>query len=373
MPKYSGFGGLIGWPMEALSGTYANWSPSIAANWLAQRFIAPESKTLNEVRVYCRTAVGTPDMRLDIYSDNGSSGPNATLANTTTESGYTTGAWTDFTGLSLALTKGTPYWVVIQNVHGTPGSNYMALNYASSGIGPSLPSIATFNNEWGNCFATSTNSGSSWTIRESNGPFTCRLKFSDNSYFGEPIEDNNNETTDSVYSTREFGVIFTSPANAKLNVIGGAFQPEKDGTPTGDLRFRLYNNTTLLGTTQSIPVARVQTADRWVHAYFDSVVTIEANTANQRFVMSETTNSDSSSNRYYAMSQEWDSDSNSQNLKPFNGTLSKTYYNGSSWSNDTGRIIPFYLLLDDSAPFTATGSPSPSPSPAQPYGYFSSF
>jgi hypothetical protein len=45
--------------------------------------------------------------------------------------------------------------------------------------------------------------------------------------------------------------------------------------------------------------------------------------------------------------------------RPGGGTLQKSTYNGTSWTDTNSSIMPFALLLDDGTPFTVAASGGP--------------
>jgi hypothetical protein len=103
--------------------------------------------------------------------------------------------------------------------------------------------------------------------------------------------------TDQVYSTREVGVKFTSPANATLKVAGLAMGIHGAvGTPTGQMRLNLYNGTTLLGRTNPLS-AITQGNDGWVRSYFSSPIQLPPSTV-ARVTLGETANADTSANTW---------------------------------------------------------------------------
>ena len=328
-----------------------------AATWLAFGFIPRISKTINKVRVFVSAVAGTlaaTDLTCDVYSDTPGQ-PNASLGSTSNIGGTApTGAgWIEFQGLSVALTSGTQYWLVFKNVNAVPGTNNATYRYVTSGIDLVFAAKATSLKAAGACVDTTTNSGSAWTAAN-NLVAGFRIGYSDSSYEGLAIS-NVAAGTDNIFGSNEVGVKFTSPANAILNVQGIAFTAESVGTPTGNLRFRLYNNTTLLATTDnlvcSIPTA---TLGDWCASYFSSDQVIQPGTT-LRATMSDSA-ADSSSNCFKSGNEVTvDTDANSLALLPFQGTLQKTTFNGTTWTDTNSSIMPFALILDSAGEFASSG------------------
>lgn len=326
-----------------------------AATYCAFSFVLKSAKTLSTVRLYISEtgALAAGEVQVDIYSDSaGTPGqPGTSLANVTNGGAISTG-WTDFTGFSLALSAHTLYWIVVRNLNGTPASNYPTLRYSANSGGAQHLYAST--STWGSMKKSSTDSGSTWGGIATNIFPGLRLDFNDSTYAGLPIETGGADTTNTIYSTREMGTKFTSPANVRLRVTGVVMMIGKSGAPTGNARFRLYEGTTLVGTTQEIPLGNASSGSAYA-AYFSSPLTLKANTS-YRVVLSETTQSDTSSNRYQGYYITIDSNANSQALKPFGGSCQKTYYDGSSWTDTSGDFCPFGLILDFDGMFSPLGT-----------------
>lgn len=339
-----------------------------AATWLAIGFVALEDKTISKVKLYQSSQNGTnatSDCTCDIYSavTTATGVPNTSVdgpKNAT--STPAAGLWQEWSGFTTSIVRGQMIWFVFKNANGTPATNYPTYRYGLAGSAPGPGQTNTF---YGPAFfkVHTTDSGTAWAtslVRNSIGP---RIEFSDGTFWGWPISAIASVATASgVYNARELGVVFTSPANVRLVVRGIAFGAlHQTGTPTGNVRYRLYNNTTLLGTTEVIANARVHTSatDGYYEAYFSSPITIEPGTT-LRAVISETTQSDGSSKAFRTMAYTVENDANSKALMPF-GSLKSTLTTDSTGSppsfvdTDT-EIYPFYLILDTDGEFAQSAS-----------------
>jgi hypothetical protein len=148
-----------------------------------------------------------------------------------------------------------------------------------------------------------------------------------------------------------------------MNVKGVAFGVSKTGTPTGNLRVRVYTDSggtsTLVATSDvAIAPANVLTGSYWTNFLFSSPVTFVGGTV-YRVVLSESTQSDSSSNFYNYFFITVDSDANSLTLLPFGGTLTAAYClatctTTSNWVT-TYDVPLFALLLDPTGEFSSSG------------------
>ena len=322
---------------------FGRFTVNAAANWLSLGFVSEQSKTLNAVRVYCGTLTGTlasTDLSCSIYTDNGTGQPSSTILSTTsTSSGWATGTWVDFTGLSQALTAGTLYHAVIKNNNATPTSNYCTLGYGYSQVGQ-LSVLC------GSCYGwsatTSTNSGSSWGTSSYNGG-GYRLKYSDGTYDGMPAQTSGYWS--SIYGTFEYGCKFTTP-NVAFNLRGVTCLTMATGAPTGTPYFKVYQGatSTLIATSNSFPPAFVNSLV-WMSTYFSSDVILQPNTTYRITLADSPGNTDTSSNYYRGWYTTWDPDANSLSLVPLWGTMEMTVFNG-SWT-DTANLIPGFGLLFD--------------------------
>lgn len=347
---------------EALIGLFAGFSSTsssttalnAAGTWVAQRFTPSVSKTISKVRVYCTAVGGTldgDDCRLDIFNDHATTFiPDTSQANSVTVTTTPTGAaWIEFTGFSYATTAGTPIWFVSKNAAASPGTNNYTLSYGIN--------TGNYNNAMGQnagrvgpSRATTADSGANWA---SLGPaYTfIRVEYNDGTFEGTPIQTIAADTTNSVYSSREVGVKFTVPSNVLLPIVGAGFLVTKTGTPTGALKYNIRVNKDCTNaadaSTYTVPQAYLDGNCRGYPLNFSSASAILAYPGDiVRITVAETAQADASSNRFQTPKAVWDSDANSQTLKPFNGTLSMIYYNGTVESADANAVIPFSLALD---------------------------
>jgi len=350
-------------PLSGLStGSLENNSnTNNTTNRVAYTFIPTVSKTVSKVIVRVVSVTGTlapGDLRLDIMTSDTTAGkPTSTsLANSSTLTAVPTGAsFIEFTGFNQAVTAHTKYHLVIRNQNASAGTNFATLLVGAADSG--LIENGSTGGTWGWNYNISTNSGTSYSTLD-NSLTSFRVEYTDGTFEGFPYFGAGNDTTNIVYSGREVGFKLTTPSNAKWRIKGLLFPVFKSGTPTGDVRFRLYNDTTLLATSAAtFPIGAVGTSASVVYAYlpFSSIQEIEPGTT-IRGVIGETTQSDASTNYIATRVYNWHNDANSLALKPLGASL--TYYNGTSWT-DTSTILPmFKIVLDEDQPFASTGAGS---------------
>ncbi len=337
-------------------------SGGFSASWLAYSWNPSESKTLNAVKVFCSAVAGTlaaTDLVCDIYSDTAGTGPNASLATSSTVTATpTTAAWVEFTGFSLALTAGTQYWIVLRNANAAPATNAPTYRYGQ--VGAFVAAGAGDSNAGFGCNAvkTSVNSGGAWSSSTSTYSCGWRVQYSDGTYDGLPISNIAAPAAASgAFGKQAVGVQFVTPQNAVLNVRGVQLFFTKSGTP-GNAVYKLYNASTLLGTTTAIPVGNVSTG-RMYAALFSSTLTVNPGTT-LNLVVADLTTADTNSNRYQLLQYAVDNDANSFALMPCSGTLRLTtttdYTAGSpSFSTDQTFVVPFSLILDSTGEFASGG------------------
>lgn len=358
MPTY-----MIGYPAHHNPDTTTESALGInvTAERMAVTFIAPSGGTLSEISIMLDTVTGTlgqGEIQCGLHTVAANGDPveaNPVGTSTTfTPSSATSDTWHRFTFASGTVVKNTKYAINCKNLDASPGSNHFTFNYWPTGsLGPFLSTMGTYPNH----VYFSNDSGGTWSGSAESAIAGWRVKLSNGTAFGVPIEEVFNTTSaGKVHASNESGNVFTSPP-VGIKVRGVAFITQKAGTPTGNLRMRIYKGTKLLGTTStaliqgssSVSVA----AYNWSTHWFDTPITIPASTPNTRVVFAETSQSDDNTNYYYTYVDAWDSDATSQTLLPFSN-MQLTYYNGTSWSNTANRVAPMMLILDNTAPFDAS-------------------
>ncbi len=349
--------------MPSTLGLSSTIALSATATWVAFSFVPDQGSQLSKVKLYCNTKTGTlasTDCTCDLYSD-ASGIPNASIeSRSSITSAVASATWVEWTGFSTTLTAGTRYWLVFKNANGTPASNFPTWFYSASGLGWNASGVATGVLGWGwDCVQTA-NSGSAWATQLKNMAVGPRLEFSDGTFAGMPVSDVNRPSGAAsgfmAFGKQEVGVKITLPTNASLNIAGLAFGLAKTGTP-GAVRFRLYDGTTLLGTTQSIPVANITSNNLFYVAYFSSPIAVTASTV-LRAVVGDATSGDTSSNGYGIGIYTVENDSNSKLLKPFGGSMSFTKCTDNtavSFTETDTAFVPMALLLDTNGEFNSSG------------------
>lgn len=332
-----------------------------AATWLAFSFVPDGARQLSSIRAYVSAVTGTlggSDITCDLYDSGGSNGaPGSAIESGKVPTATINAAgFYDFNGFSAVLLPNQEYWAVFKNVNGDLASNFATFRMNSNGH---PVTFGTNVNRQGWFKATTTNSGVAWST---GGPVAgIRVDYSDGTCDGYALA---NATTagsgDGVYSTREAGVKFTSPAVGLL-VAGIAMQvTSKTGSPTGSPRFGMWvgEAPVNLGYTRNLRTTTI-TATQWATSYFANSILVPASSV-LRVTLGESTQSDAVTDRWNMFEHTWDTDANSLGILPFDGTLQKTYYDGSAWSDTAGRLYGFGLLLDSSSTggtgFVSSGS-----------------
>lgn len=319
-------------------------------------FVPLDALTLNNVRFFVSAvsgSLGASDISVDLVdfpagAITATTAPNAAIETRATVTTTPTGAaWVEVTGFTTALTAGKVYGIVIKNANGTPASNNFTVRWLTD-----ISTRITGTSAIGWRKASSTDSGSTYgsSVTQVGG---VRLEFSDTSVCGIPVSDISNTLAgDGIYSGRELGVKFTTPADAKLRVKAVTARVHITGTPTGLLRFRLYQGTSL--------VASTATFGNWqstqeVIGVFASVQVLEASTLYRVVLAKDAGDANSSSNRVNLYELTVENDAASKALLPFGGWV-KTYWDGASWTDTDTSALMCGLLLDTSDAFDATSS-----------------
>lgn len=334
----------------------------------AYGFRSPVSCTIDEICMYVSSSTSSPSttaLKIAVYSD-ASGGPNTSLSSGTADPS-TTGF--KCSTQSQAVTAGTQYWFVATNEDASPTTKFFSIwqapeNLIQAGAGGRFYSGSN-SPARGAAFRRSTDSGGTWTALERSGSAAYRVHCSSGAYYGFPAigDDTPNNpiaSADRVYSTNEVGNKFTTPSNAKLNLRCVSMRMGiAAGTPTGFPRYRLYNGTTLVATTDSPATVASMTQPGSLTQCFSSAQALTAATT-YRVVMGETTQSDTSSNAYGPHRIDWDSTTASKALKPFNGTLTKTTCasscDGGTWTDTDTSWYQMELILEPGSEFATSGS-----------------
>ena len=351
------------------SGGYTYTALHAAATWMAFGLVVDVSRTINKARFFVDLTgtLASGDVSVSVYSDSAGH-PGSSLGTTSTFTGGTWPAdgWVEFTGLSVALTPGTQYWIVIKNNTSTPATNYVQVRHGGANSGPLAGCLSSFNT-YGWTFQTTTNSGTAWTsVGLAGGCFGIRTGFADGSYMGMPISGTNNGNN-YVYAGVEQGVQFTMPPAGSLVVRGASITiANVAGTPnaTGYV-YKLYSGSTLLATSNTIPMASVKSmggGNGFFAAEFPSPITIAAG-ATVRLTLAAVSSTDGSTTGPNLFYYNCDSDSNSTPLLPMQGTLVAvtTSNGGTSFTPMANTIFSFAILLDTDGESAGSTGTVPSP------------
>ncbi len=353
--------GVLGWPHATVSNiAVTTLTSALIQNAIA--FAPSKSEIVNEVSVYLNALSGTiasNDLSCEIFSSTPESGattnlvPNASLgtASVTLAAPAAGSSVITFTGLSISVTAGVQYFAVFTNLNAVPGVNNVAIaiapNYGVIGQEPGQSGL----------FGTTrftVNGGTSWSNGVNPGAPSALIKYSDASYDGFIIQSGLTEPTDFVYGTREIGVKFTTSANIQFNLDRIVMQVVRLGSPTGNMRYRIYEGTTLMATSQTFPAVNLNTGKASFPLNLATTFKLKPSTV-YRVTMGETTQSDSSGDHITSAFYTIPNDSNIKAKLPFQGTLQKTYFDGSVWVDTDTMFPPFTLISFTDPPFAPIG------------------
>lgn|SRR5574343_357497 len=344
------FPAMLGVMPSAVGYSAGTLALNAANTQIAFSFIAPyaaANKTLSKVKLFTSAIAGTQAniaSTLNLCADASGVPNSGTIVETETVSNVAAGWW-EWTGFSTELTGGVRYWLIVKNTAVDPTTDYPtvqwiaanSVNYQVSGSGST----------WGIAKVSTTDGGSTWATGALNGYAGIRLEFSDGSFMGAPFSAAGSTATGyPVYSTRELGNLITTPANGKLNIRGVCMPLRKNGTPAADVVYKLYNGTTLIGTTHEVPRANFGTY-LFMPATFQAAVEVAPSTS-LRVVFAMDADAGDSSNYYYIPGYTIEDNADSKALVPYGAQA--TYYTG-SWAQTSTLVLPFALLLDTDSEF----------------------
>lgn len=133
------------------------------------QFVAPVSQTSATLAfyIYCTATTGSPTFKMEVRTQSGSNAnqPNTSpggLLATSDDVTPVAGRWVKFT-VTVSLTRGETYWVIIYNSHATPASNHAtlthrgSLDYVGQNAGSGTGSASTFCRSYSTTNGFSTN------------------------------------------------------------------------------------------------------------------------------------------------------------------------------------------------------------------------
>lgn len=327
--------------------------------------LADQDETINSVRFHVAAVTGTPgaNCQVHIYSDSNGA-PNASLSSVTITP--STG-WNSATGLSEAITKGTMYWVVFKNGHGTPASNNFSItNFA--GLYQAAMNVGLTQSTYGWGIRKSTTDGTTWAtgVSSSLGQ-PLRLGFASGRFIGTPFSSSQfsaGSTTD-IYAKRAAGLRVTVPANFRGNIIGVIAPARKQGTPTGNLLVKAYKNqaysslpATPDATSWAIPAGNIgTTAAGHAPFIFPSALAVVPSDVVDFFLRSSN-DADTSGNSYRPGEAAFDSDADST---PLIGSwtpraIFTTDDSTTAPTALTSTVFSMALMLDSAGAYNSGGS-----------------
>lgn len=321
------------------------------------------AKTLDKFRFYASAKNGTlgaNDIAAELMAAAAGvpSGSPGTTCNTisTAAAASTWIEFTCFTG-SDSLTANVQRFIRVRNCNASAASNNISAQRGSHFGNRINPGRAT---GWG--MRCTTDAGTGWTQCDDENVVPMIAVYGDGTVEGEPwatittanAAANGNRVYNDGSDDREVGSEFTTPPDAKLRAIGLIMHVAKIGTPTGNLRYRLYEGTTLIATTGTAAIADVSTTAGWVKLYFSSVQTLNANTQYEILASSDASGG-STSNSYGVTVMAMDlnatggaEESESLLLRPAGGTMHLTVFDDTTRTDTETSIAPAALILDNS-------------------------
>lgn len=326
--------------------------------WSALSYITYQSRTVTGMVCIVSAISGSPslaDLRCDIYSDNPGLGPLSLISSSSATTGtLTAGSLVSFT-FSQSLTAGTTYWFVLKNLNSTPTTNTISIRVSNSFL---LMSHLQLGSSAALPFSKrqTADGGSTWTTLPVAGVACFRWDFSDGTSDGFPISAASNPSgANRAFGVGELGNRFRTPKNAKMRVRSVVMPVSRAGTgPTSGVVAKLYQGTTLLGTSLTTQNAIVSSSTSSVPFLFGTTVTLEGDTV-YRLAFAAASADGTSSNAWTTIEIGY-LDNSAATLSCFPLEAMWSRFDGTNWTDDDTRFIPFLIYLDPDVDFDAAAS-----------------
>lgn len=313
------------------------------------RFTAQESKTVNAIRIYLQSEVGTsPNYRYGIQADVGGMPSGVYLGSGTHTA--TAAGWQPAITLSpsVNITAGNAYHILIQYNSGTIStSRYVALRRSAP---PNLlyPKTNVADNNSNTLFTT-------------NGTFTAgsiqnsqpiyELDFSDSTYEGNPFESNT-----------EIQIFSNNWRAEKFTVTGGDKTPQsvsfylrRNSSPPNNLTIELRNDLNQSLYSGVIATPSTPTTFAYVTHTFTSPITLTSGQT-YRIILRTTAGTSTNSYRIRVLNATNTANFHSITYNGTNSVYSTSGNGGSSWTdNNQNDIGGFYFTIATGGGYAPAG------------------
>lgn len=339
-----------------------------AANRVAYCGSFHSSCRILKTRFRNASITGTPDsddVVLALFSTTANRLPDTSLEScNSVTTAVASNQWTEHTCWTQTVSRSVPVCFVLSNAAATPASNYFTPEVPQDGgLGWHDTDFGTWVNR------TSTNSGSSWSTNNSPSQFIVECDTDPGAgttteVFGTAYETRNNPASaaagDLVYTTRKVGAYFTVPPGAGKCFRGVGANIGTVGTPSGDISFEVFNDTTLVATTDALSNALSLTDGIVAKQYFDGKYCLPGGATGR--VSMKTSSGGDTSNGHALLTVNVRNDATDRTTLPADGTWVFTVYDGSSWTQTNTKSPWIWLILDGDDPdnsAAASGSSGP--------------
>lgn len=265
-----------------------------------------------------------------------------------------------FTG---TLTPGF-YWVQNRNAAGDPVNNRFTVRWWDTGSGTRQFPVGPMGmgvSSWGAVVKSSADSGATWTNTASplSPSSNVQLVCNNGKAMGSVSQTLLQDTANYVSGTREVGTTCVNYSSGpSLRVKGITGHIAYNGTVPGPAEYCLRTGSAATPgsatCTQAIPASSIITNGGWYTTYFNSVVTIAPNT---RFHMTVHVNGGGgdATNRFQIYEvRTGDTAAETLASLPFNSCQQTYTTDGTNFTQTSGRIMGFGLILDDTQPFAVS-------------------
>ncbi len=319
------------------------------------RFTAQTTKTVNAIRVYLQSEVGTsPSYRYGIQA-NVAGNPSGTYLGSGILTSTSTGWKTITLSPSVSITAGTIYHIVVQYNSGTiRTSRYVALRQSAP-----LNALYPQTNGADSSANTLFNSGASWTAIGGQPIYELDYSGVTPTYEGNPFESNNNGTEIIVTGNNWFGERFSFSGVDKTSQ-SISFYIRRNGTPPNNLNVQIRrvsdNGVVYTGTlaTPSLPTTYAFVT----HTFSPAPLTLTAGTV-YRVIIQTSGGSNNNSYRFYRLNTTNAANYNSITYDGTNSVFTNSPSAGAtgSWV-DTNNfdMSGFFFTVTSSGGYATTGT-----------------
>lgn len=244
------------------------------------------------------------------------------------------------------LTIGARYWVVVKNTSAAPATDYPLITHSITGINENFANPQT-----GIGKLQTADSGATWTTGAAATAIICKFASGRLNVSPRDVTSSSDSAT-KMYGGRKAGVSFRTPQNAFISVSSATLLARGSGTlTTGQLSCELWINGSLAAISPlTIPHGIFTSAGSAITSWpFENVIIAP----NSLVYVVNSYSAGDASNFLYNNNRAGvqGNDPILKAAKPCGGTMSKIYYDGSTWTTTDTEYYACVLLCNPVTPF----------------------